>query len=395
MIKFVKGVLLFLFGLTLVGCGGGDENFDSLLGWDVEKKAFDEFVISQAKGLDVPGLSIGVINDGELVHRLNYGFADLSEQQPVDDQTIFEGASISKPVFAYFVMHFVEEGKLDLDRPLYQYLVHKDLQNQDWARKITARLILSHQSGLPNWRENEPNQALHFIFEPGTDYGYSGEAYQYLAEVLREIEKTDWPGLERLFQQKVAQPLGMEHTVFIQNAYTRSNKATPYDENSERVNWEENYWFLKNDSIFVAPASIHSEPGDFSKWMIALMKEEGLSETSYADLLARQVEIPDSPVEAFYTLGFVNLAVPGFDIFMHTGNNEGFTSYFLLDKKEKWGYVLFTNSEYGEDLGLILLLYLFAGPKIKIAFALMGILSLGILVGLVYGIYRLIKFAMA
>lgn len=386
----------FIFILSaLFACTGADEgSFDSLIGWEIEKDSFDSYVEEQAKELDIPGLSLIVINDGVQVHRVNYGFADVANQVPVSDQTIFEAASISKPVFAYFVMKFVDEGKLDLDRPLYEYYPHPDLENEPWSKLLTARLILSHQSGLPNWREDDPDQILRFEFEPGTGYGYSGEAYQYLAEVLREIENTDWDGLEAVFQAKVAQPLDMAHTVFIQNEYTRANKAQPYDLEGNLIEWKNDYWFQKNDSIFVAPASVHSEPEDFGKWMTAIMNREGLSEEAFESMLTRQVDIPDAPFKSAYTLGFVSVDLPSLDIIMHTGNNEGFTSYFLMDTSKKWGYVLFTNSEYGEELGLLLLTQLITGPKIKVLFALAGILLLGLTIGIFYGIYRLIKFVL-
>lgn len=383
--------LLIFLGLS--SCDGDQsDELKSMLGWSLSREEFDAYIESQLEGKEVPGLSIALINDGALVHRYNYGWANLADSIRVTDVTIFEGASISKPVFAYFVMKFVEEGKLDLDRPLQDYYPHPDLSDEPWAELLTARIVLSHQSGLPNWREENENNVLSFQFEPGTEYGYSGEAYQYLAEVLREIEQTDWDGLEAIFQQKVAKPLGMKHTVFIQNDYTRLHKAEPYDSDGNWIDWKNEYWFNKNDTAFVAPASIHSEPADFTQWMIAIMNSTGLSEDSFDEMLSPQVNLPDAPLAAFYSLGFVRVDLPNFDIYMHTGNNEGFSSYFVLDRSSKWGFVLFSNSEYGEELGLTYLLYLFAGPKIKYVFVGIGIAVTTLLVAVGYGLYKLIRF---
>jgi CubicO group peptidase (beta-lactamase class C family) len=138
--------------------------------------------------LNIPGLSIAVINDSKVVYHQTFGYANLEKQLPVTDKTIFEGASLSKSVFAFFVMKFVEEGKLDLDKPLYEYLPYPEIAHDDRYKQITGRMVLSHRSGYPNWRENEEDDKLKIKLEPGTNYEYSGEGYQYLAMVLKHNE---------------------------------------------------------------------------------------------------------------------------------------------------------------------------------------------------------------
>ena len=110
--------------------------------------------------LNIPGLSIAVINDGKVVYHQTFGFANLEKKLPVTKKTIFEGASLSKSVFAFFTMKYVEEGRLDLDKPLYEYLPNADIAYDERYKKITARMVLSHRSGLPNWRENEEDKKL-------------------------------------------------------------------------------------------------------------------------------------------------------------------------------------------------------------------------------------------
>ena len=142
------------------------------------------------------------------------GYADVEEKLPITAETIFEGASLSKSVFAFFVLTYVEEGKLSLDKPLYEYLPYDDIDHDDRYKKIIARMVLSHRSGFPNWRRDEADGKLKIKFEPGTQYHYSGEGYQYLAMVLRHIEGTDWNGLEAAFQTKVLN-YWIENTLFI------------------------------------------------------------------------------------------------------------------------------------------------------------------------------------
>ncbi|MBV7336954.1 beta-lactamase family protein [Chloroflexi bacterium TSY] len=283
-------------------------------------------------------------------------------------------------------MTFVEEGELDLDKPLHEYYPHPDIMDDRRVKDITARMVLSHRSGLPNWREEEADGILKIKFDPGTDYLYSGEGFQYLAMVLREIEQTDWAGLEKIFQERVAQPLELEHTVYIQTPYTRQHKAQPYDENGQWIDWEDSYTFLKEDGNFYAPSSIHSEPQDFSKWMIAVMNEELLTSESYEELLKPHSSVPSDEVDLSSTLGFFTFHIPFTDFYLHDGNNDGFTSWFALDVKKDWGFVLFTNSEHGQAFGEELFFYLLTGPNLTGLFVIIGAAALALILVIAFGV---------
>ncbi|MDH7444807.1 serine hydrolase domain-containing protein [Aquimarina sp. 2201CG14-23] len=347
-----KLLVSLLVAITVTSCYSQNK-IKNLAGFDVSIDAIDTFITSRMDSLKIPGLSIAVINDSKVVYHKTFGYANLEKKLPVTNKTMFEGASISKSVFAFFVMLFVEEGKLDLDTPLYKYLPYPDISHDERYKKITARMVLSHRSGFPNWRENEEDKKLKIKFEPGTDYEYSGEGYQYLATVLKHIERTDWSGLEAIFQDKVAKPLNMEHTVFIPTAYTFKNKAEPYNNQQEWIDWQNDYWYKKDKGTFVAPSSIHTESLDFSKWMIGVMNDKILSANSYSQLLKHHSKITTSPtgIHVYYTLGFLTADGDYSNTYFHGGNNAGFTCSYLLDTKKDWGYVLFTNSEYGDKLG--------------------------------------------
>lgn len=384
------GFLLLL--LFILSCSKNNNTVDSYLGFDIPKDSINGYLNGKMKTNNMNGLTLAIINDGKIVYSFKNGFANKAKQIPVTSSTIFEGASISKPVFAFFVMTFVEDNTLDLDKPLYQYLPKKVIAHDERYKKITARMVLSHQSGFQNWREDDADKTLKIQFEPGTGYFYSGEGYQYLAEVLKHVLKTDWKGLENEFQKRVAKPLGLKNTVFIQNDEIRKRKATPYDANSNEIDWKNNYWFQKNDTVFSAPASIHSEITDFSKWIIAVMNKELLSEESYQELLQPHSEIPNQEIPLSYTLGFVKPEIPFTNIYMHGGNNIGFTSYFVLDTEKKWGFVLFTNSEYGEQLGLDFFYYTIADPYKTKLYTIIFVIFLSIIALIILLIKLLKKF---
>ncbi len=332
------------------------KNFNGII---VPTDSIDSFLQSKMTEQNIPGLSIAIINDGKVVYHKTTGYANKEKKLPVTDKTIFEGASISKSVFASFVMTYVEEGKLDLDKPLYQYLPYVDIEYDDRYKKITARIVLSHRSGFPNWRENEKDKKLIIKFEPGTDYEYSGEGYQYLAMVLKHIDGTDWNGLEDAFQKKIAKPLGLKYTTFIEDKYTMENKAEPYKNNGEWIDWKNEYWYKKDKGIFVPAASIRTEPIDFSKWMIGVMNKKILSKNSYNELFKHHSALskPTAETQLYYTLGFTTANAPFTTSYFHGGTNDGFTCFYIMDVSKKWGYVVFTNSEYGETLGYRLLDY--------------------------------------
>ncbi|WP_435800313.1 serine hydrolase domain-containing protein [Polaribacter sp.] len=347
-----KLINFVLVSALLTNCESQDK-IKNLKGFEVSTDSITIFLKSRMDSLNIPGLSIAVLNESKVVYHETFGYANIQEKLPVTDKTIFEGASISKSVFASFVMKYVEEGKLDLDKPLFEYLRYPDIEYDERYKKITARMVLSHRTGFPNWRENEEDKKLKIKFDPGTAYEYSGEGYQYLAKVLKNIEGSDWNGLETSFQNKIAKPLGMKHTVFIATTHIKKNKAQPYNNQKQWIDWKNNYWYQKDKGVFVSSSSIHSEPIDFSKWMIAIMNNKLLSEESYHELFKHHSTISTlaSGMNVYYTLGFITADKPYHTTYFHGGSNDGFTCYYLMDIAKKWGYVLFTNSENGEKLG--------------------------------------------
>lgn len=370
--------LLFYSILFLItsGCNKKSDIIKTLFGTNLSKEKVDGFIEKEMKSLNIPALSIAIINDGKVVYHRVKGFADKERQILADNNSIFEGASISKSVFGFFVMTFVEDGLLDLDKPLYEYLPNPDIENDERYKKITARIVLSHRSGFPNWRDDYPNKKLFIQFEPGSDYHYSGEGYQYLAEVLKHLLDTNWTGLEEEFQKRVAIPFKMKHTKFIKDNYIKEHKVQPYDKDGNWIDKSKEEWWVSRDSIFIAPTTIHSEAIDFSKWMIAMMNEQRLSKKGFQELFKPHSKISAGFLKEEYTLGFSKLSILNLgELYQHNGNNTGFSSYFTLDKDKKWGLVFFTNSKAGDQLALNLTYNLLlsgsVGKQVAIGLALL------------------------
>lgn len=178
--------------------------------------------------LNIKGISIAIINDGKVVYHMADVIANIETMKKVNDQTLFETASISKPVFAWFVMKQVEKGLIELDMPLYKYLPYPDIENDDRYKLITSRMVLSHTSGFPNWRWFNPDQKLDIKFQPGEKFSYSGEGYLYLSKVVAHLNKLTLSNLDSLFQREVAEPLQMNHAGFVMNKYIENHLANAH-----------------------------------------------------------------------------------------------------------------------------------------------------------------------
>ncbi len=137
----------------------------------------------------VPGMQIAVLDQGKVAWHRNYGVTSIDTGSPVVDATLFEVASLSKPVFAYLVLQMVDQGRIGLDDRLSDYAIPYDYPDHPWLKEVTVRHVLTHQTGLPNWREFEPGTADAMIpeFEPGTGETSSGEAFMWLQEVVEQI----------------------------------------------------------------------------------------------------------------------------------------------------------------------------------------------------------------
>jgi len=318
----------------------------------------DSLTPALMKEFHVPGVSIALIGDRKLAWSKTYGVADVSKPRRVTNETLFEACSMTKPVFAYTVLKLVEQGKLDLDRPLADYLEEPYQADQPMYDLITARMVLSHTTGLPNWRkgEEERDGPMPVLFTPGSKFGYSGEGMLYLQRVIEHIT---YEPLELYAKRTLFEPMGLKQMSYVWMKEFDTNIAAGHSADGA---------FLKKTKYTHADAAytLYTSAEEYAMFLIEIMKTDrsakhSLSERTIETMLHRQIELDTrEPIErpgralgraVYWGLGWsINAAKEG-DIFHHTGaNRSGFRCFSQFNPEEGTGIVIMTNSLSGDDL---------------------------------------------
>ncbi|RQO71731.1 hypothetical protein DBR43_10805 [Pedobacter sp. KBW06] len=332
----------------------------TLKGSKLSIEKLDRFIKKQMDSLGLPGLSFALINNGKVVYHRSLGFSDALTKKKVDANSLFEAASLSKPLFSYFVLKLVDQKVLNLDTPLYRYLPYPDIAKDECYKLITARMVLSHTTGFPNWRffdKRDENRykygELYIRFTPGTQFSYSGEGYFYLAKVIAHLRNLTMQTLDPYFQSEAAKPLQLKNSWFSGNDYITKHKVKGHvDGKLSGKPWPTA--FPEQDSTWFEPAGgLHTEAIDYSTFLIALMNGKGLSEKSNQELFREQVQLDKTTPhflangDAAWGLGIAIRPVSYGVIYEHGGNNGDAQSGFKINKANKNGYVFFANCDKG------------------------------------------------
>jgi CubicO group peptidase (beta-lactamase class C family) len=302
----------------------------------------------------IPGLSMALIRDGKTYWRHAFGLRDANTGQPVTEDTIFEAASLSKPVIAYGVLKLVQQGKLDLDAPLSKYLPKPYIDGDPRLDKITARIVLSHRTGFPNWRNDKP---LTIHFTPGERFSYSGEGFVYLAKVVEQI--TGKP-LNDYMTEAVFTALGMKNSSYIWRPDYDTRTALPHDGAAQPGDK-----FKPKDAN--AAASLHTTAGDYALFVEALLNGTGLSRKILKEMERPQIAVnPECTncterepkqlsTSIFWGLGIGIQETKDGESVWHWGDNGRFKCFVLAYPRQKTGVVLFMNGENGLSIASDLL----------------------------------------
>ena len=283
----------------------------------------------------IPGISLAIIRDGELFWNKSFGIQHKYTKKPVTNETIFACASLTKPLFGYAVLKMAERGEIDLDAPLTKY-TDKPLIPDSRIKLVTARKVLSHTTGFPNWSGSKP---VWFKNHPGTKFGYSGEGFLYLQSV---VEKITGQPLQEYLQQQILKPWGMNSSSLIwKPEYT---KIASYGHNRQSQPKP-----MSKPKAASSAGSLRTTATEYAQFLIAMMKpgkidSNNLTEASLKQMLTPQIKLSYS---LDWGLGWGLERTKKGNFFWHWGDLVTFKSFTLASKKIKTGIVILTNSQNG------------------------------------------------
>jgi CubicO group peptidase (beta-lactamase class C family) len=295
----------------------------------------------------VPGLSIALVRHGEVAEITAAGTRNTSTGAPVETKTIFDAASLSKPMFAYAVLQLVDAGVISLDTSLAKYMPDY-VSNDPRAADITVRNVLSHTTGLPNWRSDD--YPLKTYFPPGQRFSYSGEGFVWLQRV---VETISGGSIDPLIQRLVFDPLEMRDSSYVWRPEFDRNYADPHDA-------------ALTPGIKVKPAaantafSLQTTAADYARFVQAVVSGARLKSATARLWLNPQVRVrwhryqclsphvPEADQRVAWGLGWGLESDSA--AFFHWGDNGRFKTFAIGSAAHRSAAVVFANGENGMSI---------------------------------------------
>lgn len=307
----------------------------------------------------IAGLSLAIVRGGAIETLQTEGFADAATSRAVQTTTVFEAASLGKPVFAYAVLKLADSGAIGLDDPILRFAPDY-VEADDRTARITARHVLSHTCGLPNWRSQRRPLKCHF--EPGARFSYSGEGYVFLQRALETILGEP---LDAFARRLVFEPLGMTRSSYDQRGLPDGALALPHDDAGAPQ--------IKAVLPPNPAGALHTTARDYALFLKAVVAGEGLSEATARAWLepVRRTPAPFWPAldpvgepefspDIAWGLGW------GVEIdrgtFFHWGSNPGFKAFTMGSTRTGCAFVVLANGGAELAIGPALAADLLPGP---------------------------------
>jgi len=325
-------------------------------------------ITEQMKRDKVPGMSVAFFENGEIVWARAYGYADVEKKTPVTADTLFQAASISKPVAALAAMHLVEQGALSLDEDVNAKLKSWKVPDNEFTKteKVTLRRLVTHSAGLtvhgfPGYAADETIPTVVQVLngekpantapvrvdtEPGKIWRYSGGGFTIMQLLMLDVTGKTFPAL---MSELVLKPAGMTHSTYQQPlpADRKAFAAIPYRGTGEPVKGGPHTY------PEMAAAGLWTTPSDLGHMAIEVEKEyEGKSSKILSQAMAKQYLTKQKDD---WGLG-VGVQGEGPTLqFTHGGANEGYRCVFVDFPALRQGAAIMTNSDSGSAIGSAIL----------------------------------------
>ena len=333
----------------------------------------DRQVRSAMDAAAVVGLALAVINDRQVVYQKAYGWRDAARRLPLRTDTSMYGASFTKAAFAHLVMQLVDEKVIDLDRPIQRYLPrplseyehYRDLAGDSRVQEITARMLLSHTAGFSNYRFLVPGGKLQIHFPPGSRYGYSGEGINLLQLV---VEQVTGRSVGELMQQRIFRRFAMARTTMVWKPELAADLALGHDPQGRSLGH-------RPRTRARAAGSMETTVADYARFLVGVLRGEGLSAASRREMLRPQIAItsrrqfPSLSTETTddnraialgYGLGWGVFRSRHGRAFFKEGHEDGWDNHAVCFDEAGSCLLLMSNSENGDRVFIPLLQALMA-----------------------------------
>ncbi|WP_080796433.1 serine hydrolase domain-containing protein [Corynebacterium pacaense] len=294
---------------------------------------------------NIPGAQV-VHRKGSFTESYAIGTARLDLETPVSENTMFQAASLTKVVSSYAFLKRVDSGELDLDTPLWNYYQSPRIANNSEAQMITARMVLNHTTGLPNWAgtPGDANSELTPQWTPGTKYGYSGDAFFLLQQVVEHLENKDFADILR---DEVFTPFGMSHSSLVFRDEDVPLMTVGHDENGVPGKLSE--YRHGNDAYTLLTTGL-----DYTSFIQrAIVDGEGLSKKIHEEWLSPSSDAnqtPPSPADPYISWGLgVGLEESNLGpAVWHWGDNGTRRAFFITFPERDESVTMFWNSSNGQ-----------------------------------------------
>ncbi len=323
----------------------------------------DATVTRLMQSAEVPGVGIAIFNDAKIAYLKAYGFRDTENKLPLTPDSVMTAASLTKSAFAVMVMDLVEQGVLDLDKPVYQYLPkplpeypkYTDLAGDPRYKLITLRMCLDHTTGFPNWRAFNDDHKLNINFTPGSRFAYSGEGIDLAQFVVETVTKKS---VNELMREHLFGPDDMTRTSMVWEERFQSDFAKGYDEYGHSLGPERR---KQADAAGSMQTTLH----DYANFLQAILQSRNPDQKTREQMLSPQIEIfekhefpslntetteANKGIKLSYGLGWGLYWAPYGKAFFKEGHDEGWRHYTVCFDKSGMGILIMTNSSNGEGI---------------------------------------------
>lgn len=300
-----------------------------------------------------PGAAVLIMKGDEIIFEKGYGIADMESATPIDGNTFFNIASVSKQFSAVALMMLAEEEKLSLDDKVSDWFPHF---TSPFMKKITLKHLLAHTSGIPDWRDRTnrefvltatDEESYSYIdtleslnFEPGTQYEYMNPTYQLMYTI---IEKASGLQFDQFMRERIFDIAGMEKATYFESDKLIPNMAHGYLYNKESGKYDE--YDYGEESFFATKADggLYTSVREFTKWEKALRENLLISQKSKEEAHTPKIVIEEMPGNS-YGYGWFIEEREGFPTkIYHTGDNGGFQIYAGRYPQQEILYLIFAN----------------------------------------------------